>query len=38
MIILAYVISLGIGLIGVSFLIAQVVYRTALYYMDKNND
>lgn len=38
MIIVAYVISLGIGLIGVSYLIAQVVYMTALYYMDKNNE
>jgi hypothetical protein len=36
--ILAYLISLGIGLMGISYLIAVVVYKTALYYMDKNNE
>ena len=36
--ILAYLISLVIGLIGISYLIAVVVYTTALYYMDKNNE
>ena len=36
MVLLSYLIALLIGAVGVSYLIAVVIIKTALFYMDKS--